>query len=117
MDLKRRSFFKGAGIISAVVAAGITPSIVNNHVNALSNKKEDISSLSPESGVTQLSLHGDNRTAKEKQAAQSKNSDSSFAISSFSPSVTTNQVSLAVGKDDRLWMKVGNQWKRVVVEG
>ena len=28
-----------------------------------------------------------------------------------------NKVALAVGKDDRLWIRVGEQWKRVVVEG
>ena len=30
--------------------------------------------------------------------------------------VTTNEVSMAVGKDDRLWLKIGDKWKRVALD-
>lgn len=36
--------------------------------------------------------------------------------SMFNTSPTTNSVSMTVGRDDRLWIKVGDDWKRVSIE-
>jgi hypothetical protein len=38
-----------------------------------------------------------------------------FALTGFE-FTHNNKVEMSVGKDDRLWIKVGDEWKRVAVE-
>lgn len=99
----------------------------------------DISHLAPKDGISALTLTGDNRPpppppppAPIVRTALGDSSVYSLCSSSVYPSTVLsvgaynmsscpndemNRVSMAVGKDDRLWIKVGEQWKRVVVEG
>jgi hypothetical protein len=98
------------------------------------NAVEDISHLAPRDGISTLHLQGDNRPPPPPQPVQSWSafnvpsngdyytvsgyvSSPMLSVGSSCPSGEMNRVSLAVGKDDRLWIKVGDTWKRVVVEG
>lgn len=109
MNPSRRKFFKGAGLLGAVVAGATTVKIA---VEEIKKPSEDISHLAPEPNTT-LMLTGDNRSPAEKQVNAIPPSNGFYVMSM--PQVT-NQVSLAVGKDDRLWIKVNEQWKRVSVD-
>jgi hypothetical protein len=110
MNPLRRNFFKGAGLLGALAAGIATNKVVIEHAEA---PKEDYSHLAPEPNTT-LTLTGDNRTAEEKQAAMPAPSNGMYV---FSPNPqVTNQVAMAVGKDNRLWLKVDEKWHRVSID-
>lgn len=98
----------------------------------------DISHLAPRDTASSLTLTGDNRPPPPPPppapVVRTALGDSSVYMCSGSlypstvlsvgaynmsscPNDEMNRVSMAVGKDDRLWIRVGEQWKRVVVEG
>jgi hypothetical protein len=93
----------------------------------------DISHLAPNDGISALTLTGDNRPPPPPKPAPvfaqsdgytytcstSTITNSTLFLSSgpVCPTPELNRVSMAVGKDDRLWIKVGDNWKRVVLEG
>lgn len=101
----------------------------------------DIAHLAPRDTAAALTLTGDNRPpppppppAPIVRTALGDSSVYSFCSSTVYPSTVLsvgtgayglstcpkdemNRVHMAVGKDDRLWIRVGEQWKRVVVEG
>ena len=95
----------------------------------------DISHLAPKDGISSLTLTGDNRPPPPPKPApvfaQSGGYTYTCSTASLSSSVLymspesvtacptpeLNRVTMAVGKDDRLWIKVGDHWKRVVLEG
>jgi hypothetical protein len=111
MNPLRRKFLSGAGVIGGL-AAGLGAAKLTVEVVEKKQQAEDISHLAPEPNTT-LTLAGDNRTAEEK-AAEAPKGNGNFV---FHPNPQiTNQVSLAVGKDDRLWIKVGDSWKRVSID-
>ncbi len=121
---KRRGFLKGFGLISTIAAGAATGyaatkgvlSVANVDVSAV---KEDISHLAPKSRNTNLLvLHGDNRPPEPPKQICSSN-ESNYIFSGFNqcPDNELNKVAMSVGKDDRLWIRVGDSWKRVVVEG
>lgn len=109
MNPLRRNFFKGFGILGAVAAGAATVKIA---VEESKKPVEDVSHLAPEPNTT-LTITGDNRTPEEKQANIIPSSNGFYIMPN--PQVT-NQVALAVGKDNRLWIKVDEQWKRVSVD-
>lgn len=109
MNPLRRNFFKGFGVLGAVVAGATAVKVT---VEEVKKPSEDHSHLAPEPNTT-LTLMGDNRTAEEKQA--SIPSPSGMYVFQPNPQVT-NQVALSVGKDDRLWMKIGEKWHRVSID-
>jgi hypothetical protein len=109
MNPSRRKFFKGFGVLGAVVAGATAVKVT---VEETKKTTEDISHLAPEPNTT-LMLTGDNRTPEEKQAMMSPPSNG-FML--YQQPQVTNQVSLAVGKDNRLWIKIDEQWKRVSVD-
>ena len=78
---------------------------------------EDIKHLAPESSSL-LTLHADNRTAEEKQkdVLKYRGSDGQVFYTSITPPETTHEVSMSVGKDNRLWLKIGDKWKRVALD-
>lgn len=107
---ERRKFMKGFGLLGAVIAGAATTKVVVEHVEKKEKEKEDISHLAPEEGVT-IILQGQKI---EKEPVQLQGSG--FYIRPMSHEYK-NQVSMSVGKDDRLWIKVGEEWKRVSIEG
>ena len=110
MNPLRRSFFKGFGVLGAV-AAGATA--VKITVEETKTVTADHSHLAPEPNTT-LTLTGDNRSTEEKQASMPAPSNGMYVISP-NPQVT-NQVAMAVGKDNRLWLKVDEKWHRVSID-
>jgi len=103
----RREFFRKAGIFGAAIAAPVATTVV---VTMPETKKEneDISHLKPESDLTFV-LQGN----KKPQKSPLPGEYSSFVMTNQE---YLNKVSMSVGKDDRLWIKVGDEWKRVAIE-
>ena len=95
----RRSFLKGAGILGAFLAGTIT------YENMKAPAKEDISGLAPESD--------DKHNTLILSGGYEKSRESTLFGSSINPK---NSVAMTVGKDNRLWIKVGDEWKRVALE-
>ena len=107
----RREFFRKAGIVGAAIAAPIATTVV---VAMPETKKEneDISHLKPEGNSNLvLVLKGG---LSQKPIAPELGADG-FALTGFE-FTHNNKVEMSVGKDDRLWIKVGDEWKRVAVE-
>lgn len=104
---ERRGFLKGFGLFGAVIAGAATTKVVVEHVEK--KKQEDISHLAPENNNTFV-LQGQ-LVAKEPVQFQG----SSFYIQPMNHEYK-NKVAMAVGKDNRLWIKVGEEWKRVSIE-
>lgn len=138
----RRGFLKGFGLGAAVVGgfasvgAANAVSMVGSSVPADSNQPErvdrdaveDISHLAPKDNATSLVITGDNRppppppvytTNSPYVISNSINNGGLFVGNYYQscPKEELNKVSMAVGKDDRLWIRVGCSWKRVVLEG
>lgn len=106
---ERRKFMKGFGLLGAVLAGAATTKVVIEHVEKKEKEKEDISHLAPENNNT-LVLQGQ---PVEKEPVQVMGT--SFYIQPMNHGYK-NKVAMAVGKDDRLWIKVGEEWKRVSIE-
>jgi hypothetical protein len=104
----KRSFLRGAGLFG--LFAGIGGAAVAESLPApLPEVKEDISHLAPTTnkhGVLTL-----NASYTDEQPAQVTNG---YMI--WSPPKTTHSVEMSVGKDNRLWLKVGDEWHRVALE-
>ena len=76
----------------------------------------DYSHLAPSDSVSGIiSLHSDNRSREEKEA-EYNNSRTHGVIFVTNDFKGTNEVHMAVGKDNRLWIKVDNEWKRVALD-
>ena len=137
---KRRGFLKGFGLVGAVVGGVVAGrEILSNNAPApvalsAPTAEPDIAHLAPKEGATSLMITGDNRPPPPPAPVQSWSAynvpnngytiacatmqQSTLSIgTNMCPSDELNKVSMAVGKDDRLWIKVGDAWKRVVVEG
>lgn len=104
----RRKFIKGFGLFGAVVAGAATAKVV---VEEKAKPKEDISHLAPEDPTT-LVLQGQRKKTND-QVYHGSRGELFYMMSN--PEYV-NKVHLSVGKDDRLWIKVGDDWKRVAVE-
>ncbi len=104
----KRSFLRGAGLFG--LFAGIGGAVVAESLPApLPEVKEDISHLAPTTnrhGVLSL-----NASYTDEPPAQATNG---YMI--WSPPTTTHSVEMSVGKDNRLWLKVGDEWRRVALE-
>lgn len=123
MMSERRGFFKSmlkAGLGgAAVVAAPATVAVVIKEEQAVPQTapiKEDISHLAPPEGAHTIQIVGSYGEPK-KQEYPSLGSGvglNSYVI--LSSPVQTHSVSMTVGKDNRLWIKVGDEWRRVALE-
>ena len=104
---ERRKFMKGFGLLGAVIAGAATTKVVIEHTEK--KEQEDISHLAPNDDMS-LVLMGQKVEREPMQV-----SGSSFYIQPMNHEYK-NKVAMAVGKDDRLWIKVGEEWKRVSIE-
>ena len=123
--------------IANVASANVATDHSSVHDIEAASGTPDIAHLAPKEGATSLVITGDNRPPPPPAPVQSwsgfnipsehngymmscsTTAQSTLTISSSNPCPDSerNKVAMAVGKDDRLWIRVGDQWKRVVVEG
>lgn len=127
----RRGFLKGFGLLSAV-AAGVatshlantsTTSAVRDPVNPVLVPPVD-QSLAP-LGLVSLTLTADNTPPPPPSPITYGNSTYLIGGSSYQPilsvgnyggDATKNNVKMSVGRDNRLWVEVDGQWRRVALE-
>ena len=129
---ERRRFVKGIGFFAAILGGGSALSAANSlpvavptvdsiSVNNGSSNPvsepvvEDISHLAPPENATTIQITGAYGEQPKPQVVSSLASNS-FYINGFNQE-TTHKVSMTVGLDNRLWLKVGDTWKRVAIEG
>ena len=129
---ERRRFVKGIGFFAAILGGGSALSVANSLpvavptvdslpvTNGSSNPVsepvvEDISHLAPPENATAIQITGAYGEQPKPQVVSSLASNS-FYINGFNQE-TTHKVSMTVGLDNRLWLKVGDTWKRVALEG
>jgi hypothetical protein len=105
----RREFFRKASIFGAAIAAPVATTVVVTMPEA-KKENEDVSHLKPE-GNSNLVLNGG---LSQRPIAPELGADG-FALTGFE-FTHNNKVEMSVGKDDRLWIKIGDEWKRVAVE-
>lgn len=119
MDNGRRNFFKGtgkgAGIAGAFFAGFMAPVVIERvketkiiqQVETPKPEPENITHLAPENPTT-LVLQGG---VKKQEPPPLGNG---FYIT---PNVEyTNKVAISVGKDNRLWIQVDGEWRRVALD-
>ena len=111
--MSRRTFLRSFGLVGIVVA-GASTALANNEpiVVPAPEQPKDFAHLAPENTGTTLTITGDNRTLEERGT----NSDGIYSYYAFNSVHVTNQVSMSVGKDNRLWLKIGDDWKRVALD-
>lgn len=136
----RRNFLKGVSLLG--VAAGGFLAAQNSFANTPPptpigsspvgerdiGPVEDIAHLAP-LGKTSLQLTADNIPPPPPPPPQPApvggyGFDGNMITGSFYPPILTsgyketdNKVTLSVGRDDRLWIKIGDTWRRVALEG
>ena len=116
----RRGFLKGFGLFGALAAGAASTKIVIEHAE---KPVEDISHLAPPDNATSLRITGSYQEPKPSNDDMTfmTNGDERLRISNsgyyfMSSPVQTHGVDMTVGKDNRLWIKVNDQWKRVAIE-
>lgn len=140
----RRGFLKGFGLLSAIAAGTATHHFANtgtgvavrNPVDPVLEPPVDISHLAP-LGKVNLTLSADNEPPKPP-SIQSTNIDMGFMPKGYSSPIVMvgsspsthmvmsvgsgggapdkNNVKMSVGRDNRLWIEVDGQWRRVALE-
>lgn len=123
--------------VANVASTPLPPVGSNTNDGAVVHPAPDIAHLAPKEGATALVITGDNRPPPPPAPVQSwsaynvPNTLNGYTMSCSTTAQSTlmigasnpcpdserNKVAMAVGKDDRLWIRVGDSWKRVVVEG
>ena len=123
MMTARRNFLKGAGIVSAFVVGAAA----YKQVKDIADNSKDISHLAPPDNAQTIQFTGA-YGKPPKPVPVVPYSDFSIGSSSYSigsssyyingyNSEVTHKVAMTVGKDNRLWIKVGDEWRRVALEG
>ena len=112
---ERRQFVRGIGFFAALVGGGVAAATTANGTIMGTGNVENISHLAPPENATLVEITGAYGEKPKPQAVNSLAS-STYYINGLNLE-TTHKASMAVGMDNRLWVKVGNQWKRVVLEG
>ena len=119
--MSRRGFLKNFGLLGVVVA-GASTALANNEPivtpqPTLEPKQpKDFAHLAPSDVVSGIiSLNSDNRSREEKEA-EYNNSQTHGVIFVTNVFKSTNEVHMAVGKDNRLWIKFDDEWKRVALD-
>lgn len=117
--MERRKFIRGAGLVSGFLGGVFAGKVVVEKIHTKEVIKEvlppveevDISHLAPES-PTSLVLRGNPKP--KTYSNQGSNGIGGFLYTN--PADYQNRVELSVGKDNRLWIKIGDEWKRVTVD-
>ena len=122
---ERRRFVQGIGFFAGLfagasaVGTATADSIVGdsgvsdpNLAAASGPVVEDISHLAPPTGATTLQITGV-YGEKPKPVAYGNG----YYITGTNNQQTSHSVAMTVGLDNRLWIKVDDQWKRVALEG
>ncbi len=107
---QRRNFLRGAGIIGAF-AVGVAS---YRQVKEMANEHKDISHLAPPDKATTIQITGA-YDEESKSPVISSMAPHTFYMNGWNEQVT-HRVSMTVGKDNRLWMKIGDEWHRVALE-
>ena len=108
--MNRRTFFSFGTLLAAPGMIGAA--------NTIEKKKENTSKLAPEKYALGMSLTGsyDGKNSISSRPIEKQLLKGSSRFILFAERPITNQVNMAVGKDNRLWIKVGEDWKRVAIE-
>ena len=110
---QRRNFLKGVGIASAFVA-GVA---AYKQVKDIAENSKDIRHLAPPDGATTLQINGSYGPPPELEPSYAHvGIGSGFTFVPINTR-TTHKVAMTVGKDNRLWIQVGDEWRRVALEG
>lgn len=119
----RRGFIKGFGLLGAIfsgsalastttTAPAPSPVAVNPSNNDLP-VKEDISHLAPpKMDVPVFAITG---AYGEDNKPQPTYPGSQYLFTPMNPKIT-NSVKLAVGRDNRLWLEIDGEWRRIAIE-
>ena len=123
----RRQFVKGIGFFAALLGGGAAASAANTYAAvATSNVPnpdiapvsepvvEDISHLAPPENATTIQITGAYGEKPKPIPVQTAYGEA-YYINGFNQE-TTHRATMAVGLDNRLWIKVGEDWKRVALE-
>jgi len=105
----RRNFIKGAGIIGAFVVGAAS----YKQVKEMATEHKDISHLAPPINATTIQFTG--AYGEKPKAPEPTMGQHTFYVNGWNEEVT-HRVSMTVGKDNRLWMKIGDEWHRVAIE-
>jgi len=106
---QRRNFLRGAGIIGAFAVGAAS----YKQVREMANEHKDISHLAPPDKATTIQITG--AYGEKPKAPEPTMGQHMFYINGWNEQVT-HRVSMTVGKDNRLWMKIGDEWHRVAIE-
>ena len=106
---QRRNFLKGAGIIGAFVVGAAS----YRQVKEMANEHKDISHLAPPDKATTIQITG--AYGEKPKSPEPTMGQHTFYINGWNEEVT-HRVSMTVGKDNRLWLKIGDEWHRVAIE-
>lgn len=119
----RRGFIRSLGLVGTIIggatAARATDSIAmvgsTDTVDSVvvDESPASIAELAPPTAAPMLQLTGAYGPPEEPAPVLESNQ---FYFAPTNRTVT-HSVGMAVGKDNRLWIKIGDSWKRVVVEG
>lgn len=125
---ERRRFVKGIGFFAALLGGGAaagavangasmgTSNVPNHDIAPVSEPVvEDISHLAPPENATTIQITGAYGEKPKPIPVQTAYGEA-YYINGFNQE-TTHKATMAVGLDNRLWLKVGEEWKRVALEG
>ena len=129
---ERRRFVKGIGFFAAILGGGSTlgstnslpvavPAVDTIAVTDVTSNPvsepivEDISHLAPPENATTIQITGAYGEQPQQKIFTSSQNET-YVFNTLNP-VTTHKVTMTVGLDNRLWIKIGDTWKRVAIEG
>ncbi len=125
---ERRRFVKGIGFFAALLGGGSAAgaaanatimgasNVPNSNITPVSEPVvEDISHLAPPVNASTIQITGAYGEKPKPQSIIGPFGDS-YYINGCNQQ-TTHKATMAVGLDNRLWLKVGEDWKRVALEG
>jgi hypothetical protein len=104
-NTNRRGFLRGFGLAGLFAAGAVGAKVIIEHKEEDKKVTEDISHLAPDS-VTMFTLQGNPKPVDPSINPYYIQSNQDYQ----------NKVHMAAGKDNRLWIKVNDQWYRLAIE-